>query len=116
WRGGKPRTAALANDDVKRVLEMVRESVKRFPDHPDEWTWAMLVAAHPDEAKGGADALLKNEESRLEREVRNKLSPVNASQTLHACWRLDMAGKMQEAQAAWKRAASAGVPMPFDVP
>jgi hypothetical protein len=56
----------MSRDDQRRapqfdsVLEMVRESVRKFPDHPDEWTWAMLLAAHPQEAKGVAETLLKN--------------------------------------------------------
>jgi hypothetical protein len=116
WRDGKPRQAALENDDVKRVLTLVREGEKAYPDSPDGWTWAMLKAAHPDEAAKLAVALKANEKERVYRQITEHLSPMSAAHAFRACWTLEAAGQNKEALAVLKRCAAEGVPMPFEVP
>jgi hypothetical protein len=116
WREGKPREAALIDEDVKRVVALVREGEKKYPDRPDEWTWAMLKAAQPDEAAQAAEALKKYELGRSYRQLLDRLSPLSAPYALRTCWALDLAGKHKEALEVLKRCAADGVPMPFDVP
>src|SRR5262249_6958178 len=112
---GKPRDAALANSDVKRALELIRTSCAQFPDESSEWDWAMLRAAHPEDAARIAEDLKKNELTRLERALAARLSPPSTVKALQECWALEAAGKSGEAREALKRFAADGVPLPFDV-
>jgi hypothetical protein len=113
-REGPARAAALRNADVQRALQLVRESNERFPDDPGEWSWAMLRAAHPEDAAKLAAALTKDELHEVKRAVDRKLSPVSATAALQAYWAAQMAGKDAEGRAALKAAAARGVPLPFD--
>jgi hypothetical protein len=115
WRDGKPRAAALANDDVKRALELVKAQAATFPDDPGEWQWALLRAAHPQEAARVAEALKKDDKGRHDRALEARLTPASASTAFRLCWALDSAGQSQEALDALRRCAAEGVPMPFDV-
>ena len=96
WREGKPREAALANEDVQRAVELVRDSTKKLPTHSPEWSWAMLRTS-----KADADRLAKvieaDELGKLNRQLLEKLSPANASRAFQECWALDSAGKTKEA-------------------
>lgn len=113
-REGKAREAALKNSDVKRVIAMVREDEDRFPDDPGAWSWAMLRAAHPDEAAKIAAALAKDEAHQARLAVGRKLAPVSASNAMLTYWAAQMAGKEAEGRAALKAVAARGVPLPFD--
>ena len=114
WREGALRPRVLANGDVQRVLQMIRDDFAQFPDEPHEWSWAMLRAAHPEDAGRMAQALAANELLRLKRALEVRLSPQNPGMALQQCWMLDSAGKTAEAREILKRAAAAGVPLPFD--
>ncbi|HZY90524.1 MAG TPA: hypothetical protein VFE78_37220 [Gemmataceae bacterium] len=113
-RKGKTREAALRNPDVQRAIKLVRESNDRFPDDPDEWSWAMLRAAHPKDAAKIAGALTKDELHGVKRAVGLKLSPVSAGAAFQAYWAAQMSGQEAEGRAALKAAAARGVPLPFD--
>jgi tetratricopeptide (TPR) repeat protein len=115
WREGKPRGAALANDDVKHAVELVKAQAAAFPDDPGEWQWAMLRAAHPQEAARAAEALKKDDKGRHDRGLEARLTPASAATAFRLCWALDSAGQAQEALDALRRCAAEGVPMPFDV-
>lgn len=115
WREGKPREAALADADVKRALESIRARAAAFPDDPSEWQWAMLRAAHPEDAAKIAEALKTNEGAGRDRALEARLSPTNAATAFRLCWALDSAGKPKEALDALRRCAADGVPLPFDV-
>jgi hypothetical protein len=115
WREGKPREAALANADVKRVLESVRARAARFPDDPGGWQWALLRAAYPADAAKIADGLKTNERARRERQLDARLSPASAAAAFQLCWALDSAGQSKEAVEPLRRCAAEGVPLPFDV-
>lgn len=116
WREGKARDAALADADVRRVIELVRDSWKKFPGSADGWMWAMVKAAHPDEAAALAKAIRNNEWLRLDDELNRLLHPVSASMAFRTCWLLDSAGKTKEALAELKKCAAEGVPLPYDLP
>jgi hypothetical protein len=113
-REGKAREAALKNPDVQRAIELVREDEARFPDDSGPWSWAMLRAAHPDEAAKVAAALAKDEAHQAKLAVGRKLAPVNAGTALLTYWGAQMAGKEGEGRASLKAAAARGVPLPFD--
>jgi hypothetical protein len=115
-REGKPRVAALANADVKRALELARAAAAEFPNDPNEWSWAVLRAAYPEDAARIADALKGNELVRLERTLDARLSSPNTATALRQAWALEAAGKPEEARDVLKRSAADGVPLPFDVP
>jgi hypothetical protein len=116
WRPGKTRDAALANEDVKRAIELVRDQAHKFPESPGGRDWVLLHDSHPEDAKKVAEAIAKNTQGKIVRQLRLKLSPLSASQALSNCWALDSEGKHKEAQETLKRCAAEGVPMPFDVP
>jgi tetratricopeptide (TPR) repeat protein len=116
WREGKPRTAALANADVKRAQELLLESLSRLPDQVSDWSWIMLRAAHPDEAARLAEKLKTSERLRLENDLEGKLYPPYPVRALRQCWALEAAGKPAEGLAVLRASAHAGVPLPFDVP
>jgi hypothetical protein len=116
WHGGKVRDAVLANEDVKRVQELIREDIRKNPDSADEWTWVMLSISYPEEAKTMVDAMAGNERMKASRALRDRMAPLSGSRALRGCWALEMSGKHREAVARLRTAASAGVPMPFDLP
>jgi hypothetical protein len=116
WREGKPRQAALANSDVQRTLEVVRDQARRFPGDPSEYSWALLRAAFPDEAAGIAAGLKTSEKDNLERTLSARLSTGSASVAFRLCWAEDSAGRSKEALEPLRRCAADKVPLPFDVP
>jgi tetratricopeptide (TPR) repeat protein len=111
-REGKPRAAALANADVRRAIDLVLETETKFPDTPDEWTWAMLGASHPQEAPRIVKAYREDKLVGPSRAIGRKLSPLSGTDALAASWALEMAGKKAEAAALLKQAAAEGVPLP----
>jgi hypothetical protein len=111
-REGKLRTAALANPDVGKALELIRAEAARFPEEPSEWSWAMLRAAHPEDARRIARALEKNELVRVERSLEARLGPSTTSLVLKQSWALEAAGKKDEARKVLQRAAAEGVLLP----
>src|SRR5262249_60964116 len=116
WREGKPRTAALANADVKKALELIRVRVARFPDEATEWEWAMLRASNPDEAERLATAMKSNELLRVERALQKRISAPSLSTALRQCWALDAAGKTDEGREVLRRCTAEGMQLPFDLP
>jgi hypothetical protein len=110
----KLRQAVLANGDVKRALELVKESVAQFPDEPSGWHWAMLSAASPREADQVAQALRTDEMNQALRRVDGKIAPLNGAEALNAYWSRRAAGNEAEALAELRQAAARGVPLPID--
>jgi tetratricopeptide (TPR) repeat protein len=114
WHDGKSRPAALNNEDVKRAIELIRDSTVKFPEDADAWDWVMLRAVHSDDAARVAESLKKNELPLLQRALDDKLTGPGASRAFRECWALDSAGKSKEAVDVLKRAKAEGVPLPFD--
>src|SRR5262249_35466742 len=83
WREGKLRDAALADPDVRRTLELVRETLRKFPGSPSSWMWVMLRAADPEQGPALAKALQSNEWVKMDEELSRLLSPPNASSAFH---------------------------------
>jgi hypothetical protein len=113
-REGKAREAALKDPDVRRAIQLVREDWARFPDDPGAWAWAMLRAAHPDDAAQIAAALAKDDAHQARLAIGRKLGPVNTGSALLTYWKAQMAGKDAEGRAVLKALAARGVPLPFD--
>jgi tetratricopeptide (TPR) repeat protein len=111
-RGDKLRQAVLANPDVRRAQALVKAGGARFPDDPSAWAWALLKDAYPQEAAEIARTLAKDEVGRLHRQIEEKLSPLNASYALLACWEAQAAGREAEGLAGLRRLAAKGVPLP----
>ncbi|MBI1917931.1 MAG: hypothetical protein HYS12_24825 [Planctomycetes bacterium] len=114
-QGGKPRDAALANKDVRRAGELVRESATELPDQISPWACVLLQALHPEGAAARTEALAKNELGKLSRAITLLLSPARAEAALECYWELKLAGKEEQGKAILKRCADLGVPLPFDV-
>ena len=116
WRDGKPRQAALANPDVRRALEVVRDQGRQFPNDPSEYSWAVLRAAFPDEAARIAAALKTGEKEALGRALSARLSTGDATTAFRLCWAEDSVGRSKEAMEPLRRCFAEKVPLPFDVP
>jgi hypothetical protein len=114
-RGGKLRDAVVADKDVRRAAELLKDLAAAFPDEPSPWAYILLQATHPVEAAKVLKALGKEECERLARSIALKLTPVALATALDSYWELKLAGKEAEGKAALKRCAALGVPMPFDV-
>ncbi|HEY7428916.1 MAG TPA: hypothetical protein VH682_32090 [Gemmataceae bacterium] len=109
---GEMRQAALADADVQRVLELVRQSLRQFPDDPSKWAWIMLRAADADEAAQLAKVIRDDPSEAVVQAIDGKLAPFSAGIALRTCWSLQVAGKDREGAAILKRCAARGTPMP----
>jgi hypothetical protein len=110
-KDGKLRQQLLAEADVRRTLELLSESGRRFPTSPGEWDWAML---HSDaaEAERIAKGIRDDPTWLLVRRINLKLSPWDADTVLHASWGLQAVGQDQESAALLKQLADRGVQLP----
>jgi hypothetical protein len=111
-REGKLREAVLADKDVRRALELVRERRKKFPRDHDSWSWAVLRASHPEEAAEIAKGIQADEIGRVQRAINLKVNLLSATTVLDAYWASQIAGKEPEGLALLKRCAAQGVPLP----
>jgi hypothetical protein len=112
--GGELQAAVLKNADVRRALDLMREEGKAFPDESNAWGWALLQAAHPEDAARLVKAAAGDEADRLLRSLRLKLGPLNASTVVTEYWALRMGGGEGDPRAVLRGAAARGVPLPFD--
>jgi hypothetical protein len=111
-REGKLRQAVLANKDVRRALDLLRQEAERFPDQPDAWSWAMLRAAHPGEADRLAKALREQESNRRQLTISARLNPLSGPTAMKQFWTLQATGREADGRAVLKRCAEQGVPLP----
>ncbi|HEY7152770.1 MAG TPA: hypothetical protein VH575_02325 [Gemmataceae bacterium] len=114
-REGAMRQTVLADADVKRALELVRDSRRQFPDDPSKWAWVMLRSADAEEAARLAKVIRDDPTEAVLRVIDWKLSPFSAGIALRTCWSLQVAGKDQEGASILKQCAARGTPMP-DLP
>jgi tetratricopeptide (TPR) repeat protein len=113
--GGWLRDVLLKNADVGRVMDLEREEARAFPDETNPWAWALLQAAHPEDAARLAKAADTDETGRLLRALGNKLAPVRAQAAVTDSWTLRMTGHEAEAREVLRRAAARRIPLPLDV-
>jgi hypothetical protein len=106
------RQAVLADADVKRCVDLMREARRKFPDSPNSWAWAMLRATDKDEVAKLAQVIGKDNLEPLTRALNLKLSPLSTGTALHSCWSLQAAGKDEEAKAIFKQYKDRAVPLP----
>jgi hypothetical protein len=109
---GPRRDLALANADVRRVIELTLEQLKAFPDKPGVFTWAVLRASHPAEAEKVARRLKGSPREPLTRALNRAVSPLSTTVTLEAYWSLLLEGKPDEAGKLLREQAKKGVPLP----
>ncbi|HKB41724.1 MAG TPA: hypothetical protein VKD72_35190, partial [Gemmataceae bacterium] len=114
-RGGKLREAVLANKDVRRAGELLRDSTATFSDEISPWICVLLQATHPEDAAARIDTLNKSELAKVGRAIGYRLSAASATTAFESYWALKLAGKEEEGKAILKRCAEQGVPLPFDV-
>lgn len=112
---GKPRQTVLDNADVKRVVELVRQSRQQFPGDPSKWAWAILRAVDNGEAEQLAKVIRADRLEAVLQALDVKLSPYSAATALRAYWSRQVAGDEAAGRAILKQFAARGVPMP-DVP
>jgi hypothetical protein len=108
---GKLHTVVLADPDVRRARELIRESCRKFPDMPNAWAWAMLHSEEPETARL-VKLLREDTRDAVVRDLNVKLYPLSADYALRAAWRLRAIGKDPEAAGILKQCRARGVPLP----
>jgi hypothetical protein len=114
-REGKLRDLALANADLKLALKRSIEYGQRFPQARGSWHWALLRAAHADEAKKIAQAAQQDQVLLLKNAIDAQLSPLSGSSAVHSYWMRQLAGKEVEAAEVLKQFVDRGVPLPPEI-
>ncbi|HZV05701.1 MAG TPA: hypothetical protein VE999_11515 [Gemmataceae bacterium] len=110
-RDEKSRSLVLADADVKRASELIRETCRKDADRSNAWAWAMLSYDRP-EAEKLAKALREDMLDDLIRTLNLKLYPFNADRALRGAWALRATGKDKEAAAVLQQCTVRGVPLP----
>jgi Tfp pilus assembly protein PilF len=108
---GKLRSLVVANADVQRAIELIREAQLKAPDVPNPWAWAMLRAQEQEAAKI-AEVLRDDTLDGLVRGLNVKLYPFTADTGLRTSWALRAVGKDKEAAEVVRQYTDRGVPMP----
>src|SRR6185503_20823605 len=107
--------AAFAEDaDARRALDLIRQTIRAFPERPRPEHWAILLAVAPAEAGPVAAALRGDEVGRTLLEIGVILGPTSASTAFEESWRHEAEGHPDQAREALRRVAALGVPLPFD--
>ena len=114
-RSGELRDAVLRNEDVRRVISLIREHGQAFPNSRSPWEWAMLRLAYPDDAGDVARAILQDQAGRVERAIERALASTNAVDAFNAYWEALLSGNEAEGLEILRAYAARGVPMPFGV-
>jgi hypothetical protein len=107
------RDAVLANPDVRRALGLVKDLSEGFPDESPEWSWALLRWSEPEAAARLTEVVRRDEASRLQRQIDDKVSPLNGTTAYRLAWALEIERKAGEADAVLRRCAARGVPLPL---
>jgi hypothetical protein len=100
------------NADVQKVLSLLREENKLFPDSPVVYGWALMKNANPAEAATAAEAIRKNPRTLAGQLISVRLAPANAAEALETSWVLEICGKPAEARSALRKVADLGLPVP----
>jgi len=111
--GGPAAEAALALKDVQDALDLVAEDQKAFPLAPGGWEWAILKAGRPAVAATVAEAMAKDDLSRLMDEIQLAITPYYAETAYDAYWRHLAAGDEAGGRAILERCAAEGTPLPM---
>ncbi len=111
---GPARQACLANADVQRAVDLMRQSRKSFASEGHECLWAMLRASDPDEAARVAKVCRENEFNKISSFLAKKLGPLNVMTVCNEYWAAQMEGDRARAAAVVREASARGVPLPFD--
>ena len=112
---GPLQAKALANADVKQAQQLGLEFGKLFPKECGSWSWALMRAAQPAEAKRIAAFLQQDECGACARAVEQNLTPWSGAAALKLYWQRQLSGQEAEALHALKPFAERGVPLPVDV-
>ncbi len=108
------RKPLLENADVQRVIQLMIEKGKSFPNEWSFWDWAMFRHADPKQATAVAEALGGDEVRRVLTVLKTRLAPLAATPACDRYWMLQVDGKQDEANAVLREAADRGVPIPVD--
>ncbi len=109
---GPARKACLAHADVQRVLALLKKDTDAMPEQADEWTWAMLRPAHPEQAARVAKAYLQDPILQTSLAISRKTAPLSADIAYRHFWALQTAGQEAQAREILQRLADQGVPLP----
>ena len=83
-----------------------------LPEVTSEWLWALARGGLPDDGKGLASAVLSSLRQRRFLDLHDKLSTDESSRTLYEIWRLEMAGKTEEARTHYQERKAKGIALP----
>jgi hypothetical protein len=100
------------NADVQKVLSLLRDENKLFPDNPSVFGWALLKNADPAEAAKAAEAIRKNPRTLVGQSISVRLNPASVAEAMEASWVLGICGKPDEARSSLRRVADLGIPVP----
>jgi tetratricopeptide (TPR) repeat protein len=110
-RPGALRDAVLANEDVKRTIDLEKEIAGQFGDEARPKGWMLLRAADPD-AAAKVGAFLQKPATRLLYEVTARVMPYSAGGAYETAWVLECAGEPELGRKVLKRCQELGVPLP----
>ncbi len=116
--GANPlRDAARQDPDVRRAVDLIREAYHADPKYEaDAWTWSLLVALDPDEGARMAQTYIKDESTRISREILQRIDPTSAPTALTLYWAAEMLGKPNDGRAILDAYAARGIPLPTPSP
>lgn len=106
------RSRAVANPDLKRLAEIVRDEFKRDPEGTGARTWLFLQAINPAEAEALAPRLKANELLRVRRTIDRLLTPLSAGSALEEYAALMLEGKEAEARKVFADLKAKKMPLP----
>jgi tetratricopeptide (TPR) repeat protein len=109
---GKLSEAVRADPDVRRAVAFHRETMTRFPDEANEWSWAFLRLFHPEDAAAMEKTLAQDKCLRQDRELDLRMDLYSAAVAYRAYWSQAMAGQGAKGQEILKQWADRGVPLP----
>jgi hypothetical protein len=98
--------------DVQRAIRLSPDLGTRFPDEPEELTWAMLRGTDAAGADAVAKALQAEPIPPVQRAIEAQLNPLSAAVAYKEYWALQLAGRDELALAVLRRCAARGVPLP----
>ncbi len=109
----KLKERAAADPDLKRLLALDEEGALALPDRIglDAWTLRRLFA--PESADAAAASIRASPTRLLAFEIDGMLSPMNAEEQVSLSRLRRLQGDEEKANAVLKKAAEAGVPLPF---
>ncbi|MHC4916596.1 MAG: hypothetical protein ACYTGB_14000, partial [Planctomycetota bacterium] len=99
--------------DVKRLVELQEADLRAFPSFCSPWDWAFFTCFKPERAAEVKSAVLKNRSKMLSIETEAAISPMSMPDQVNLYWLRKLRGEEKAAEEGLRKAARAGVPLPW---